>query len=170
MELHPNLPDASVIIIFHNEARSALLRTVYSVLDRSPAHLLKEVILVDDFSNQGQCFSLEQVFIVMFFFSFDLVHLKEQLEKDIEPLKKVRLIRADKREGLIRARLKGAVDAKGKVLIFLDSHCECAEGRVMRSVQNEIAFGVPSSHLFRLARAASRSDCTKSQSSSGAID
>jgi polypeptide N-acetylgalactosaminyltransferase len=34
---------ASVIIIFHNEAVSTLLRTVRSVLDKSPPELLEEV-------------------------------------------------------------------------------------------------------------------------------
>ena len=46
-----DLPDASVIVIFHNEAWSALLRTVHTVLVRSPTHLLKEIILVDDNSD-----------------------------------------------------------------------------------------------------------------------
>lgn len=45
------LPSASVVIIFHNEAWSTLLRTVHTVLARSPPEYLKEIILVDDHSN-----------------------------------------------------------------------------------------------------------------------
>ena len=37
----------------------------------------------------------------------------------------VRILRQPVREGLIQARLRGAADAKGDTLTFLDAHCEC---------------------------------------------
>ncbi|XP_016837569.1 putative polypeptide N-acetylgalactosaminyltransferase 9 isoform X2 [Nasonia vitripennis] len=103
-----DLPPTAVIICFHNEAWSVLLRTVHSVLDRSPDHLIQEIILVDDYS--------------------DMPHLKRQLEDYMMNYPKVKILRASKREGLIRARLLGAAMAKAPVLTYLDSHCECTEG------------------------------------------
>lgn len=103
-KLYPSsLPSASVIICFHNEAWTVLLRTIHSILDRTPHHL-HEIVLVDDFS--------------------DILNLKDDLENYIKDLPKVRLIRTDKREGLIRGRLVGANAASGEVIVFLDSHCE----------------------------------------------
>ncbi|XP_040038065.1 polypeptide N-acetylgalactosaminyltransferase 10 isoform X2 [Gasterosteus aculeatus] len=98
------LPNTSIIIPFHNEGWSSLLRTVHSVLNRSPPQLLAEVILVDDFSDKE--------------------HLKGALEEYMTRMPKVRVLRTRKREGLIRTRLLGAAAAKGEVITFLDSHCE----------------------------------------------
>uniref|UniRef100_A0A672GHE9 Polypeptide N-acetylgalactosaminyltransferase n=1 Tax=Salarias fasciatus TaxID=181472 RepID=A0A672GHE9_SALFA len=98
------LPNTSIIIPFHNEGWSSLLRTVHSVLNRSPPQLIAEVILVDDFSDKE--------------------HLKVALEEYMKRMPKVRILRTKKREGLIRTRLLGAAAAKGEVITFLDSHCE----------------------------------------------
>lgn len=51
-----SLPEVSIVFIFVNEALSVILRSIHSAIDRTPAHLLKEIILVDDNSNNGKRF------------------------------------------------------------------------------------------------------------------
>ncbi|VDP29157.1 unnamed protein product [Soboliphyme baturini] len=70
----------------------------FSVLRNSPADVIKEILLVDDFSDNGL------------------------------GIEKVRLIRNSKREGLMRSRIIGVEAAQSKILVFLDSHCECTKG------------------------------------------
>ncbi|XP_022309046.2 polypeptide N-acetylgalactosaminyltransferase 5-like [Crassostrea virginica] len=103
-----NLPEVSIIITFHNEAWSVLIRSIYSIINRTPAAVLKEIILVDDFSS--------------------MEHLKQPLDQFMAQFQKVKIVRALKRQGLIRARLLGNNEATGDVLVFLDSHIECTEG------------------------------------------
>ncbi|OZC07013.1 glycosyltransferase, group 2 family protein [Onchocerca flexuosa] len=104
-----SLPKVSIIIVFHNEAWSTLLRTIHSVVNRSPLHLIKEVILIDDLSNRTYLQKPLDLYVKRFSLPFHLIHLPE-------------------RSGLIRARLHGAKIAKGKVLLFLDAHVEVTEG------------------------------------------
>lgn len=106
--VHDELPSTSVIFCFVDEVWSTLLRSVHSVINRSPPHLLKEVILVDDCSTKD--------------------YLGEQLDTYMAQFPKVRIVRLKERQGLIRARMAGAAIATGEVLTFLDSHIECNVG------------------------------------------
>ncbi|CAG2170736.1 unnamed protein product, partial [Oppiella nova] len=106
---HPKLlPSTSIVIVFHNEAWSTLLRTVHSIIRTSPEALIEEILLVDDASERD--------------------FLGKELEEYVSKLSvSVRVLRTGKRSGLIRARLIGAKEAKGQVITFLDAHCECAK-------------------------------------------
>ncbi|XP_067649718.1 polypeptide N-acetylgalactosaminyltransferase 11-like [Haliotis asinina] len=99
-----DLPMASVIMCFYNEAWSTLIRSIQTILIRTPAKYLHEIVLVDDAST------------------FD--HLKTRLSRYVQDLSKVKLVRSTERLGLIRARILGARHATGQVLVFLDSHIE----------------------------------------------
>lgn len=80
------------------------------MIKRTPSHLLREIILVDDSSDLKELESLES-------------ELEEKLV-DTESSQKIQIIRNKDREGLIRSRVYGARKAIGDVLVFLDSHIE----------------------------------------------
>ena len=99
-----DLPHVSIVIPFHNEVWSMLLRTLHSIYNRTPPELLYEIILVDDAS------------------SFKELHMT--FENYVKAIPKAKLIRNEAREGLIRSRVKGARFAQSKVIVFLDAHIE----------------------------------------------
>lgn len=93
--------------------------------------MLKEIILVDDFSGYAD--------------------LKEPLEVEIGKLNgPIVILRNKKREGLIRSRVYGSRMAKGNVLIFLDSHIEVnvgwAEPLLSRIKANRTTLAMPVSY------------------------
>ncbi|GFN82429.1 polyprotein [Plakobranchus ocellatus] len=84
-----HLPKATVVICFHNEALSVLLRTVLSVLNRTPPNLLDKIVLVNDASTLGD--------------------LSRGLSSKLFHMEKVVISNTERREGLVRARLLGEI-------------------------------------------------------------
>uniref|UniRef100_A0A2K5Q3U9 Polypeptide N-acetylgalactosaminyltransferase n=1 Tax=Cebus imitator TaxID=2715852 RepID=A0A2K5Q3U9_CEBIM len=105
-----DLPQISIIFIFVNEALSVILRSVHSAVNHTPTHLLKEIILVDDNSDEEEL----------------KVPLEEYVHKRYPGL--VKVVRNRKREGLIRARIEGWKVATGQVTGFFDAHVEFTAG------------------------------------------
>ncbi|XP_028938645.1 polypeptide N-acetylgalactosaminyltransferase 17 isoform X2 [Ornithorhynchus anatinus] len=105
-----DLPQISIIFIFVNEALSVILRSVHSAVNHTPAHLLKEIILVDDNSDEEELKG----------------PLEEYVHKRYPGL--VKVVRNQKREGLIRARIEGWKAASGQVTGFFDAHVEFTAG------------------------------------------
>ncbi|XP_072027838.1 inactive polypeptide N-acetylgalactosaminyltransferase-like protein 5 [Amphiura filiformis] len=100
-----DLPTASVIIAFHNEAWTVLIRMVYSIYNRTPEDLLQEIILVDDASDEEElCNKLE--------------HIPRKVRS------KVRQVHTTRRLGVVKAQMEGAKVAIGDVVVFMDSKCE----------------------------------------------
>lgn len=85
-----------------------MLRTAWSVIDRTPPSLLKEVLLVDD----GNV----------------LEHLGAPLDAEVALIPKTRVLRLPERVGLIRAKVRGVENVTGDVIVFMDSHCEVGDG------------------------------------------
>eukprot|EP00923_Selenidium_pygospionis_P041358 GHVN01071670.1.p1 GENE.GHVN01071670.1~~GHVN01071670.1.p1 ORF type:complete len:602 (+),score=76.04 GHVN01071670.1:530-2335(+) len=103
-----DLPTASVVIVFYNEPMSTLLRSVHSVLDRTPPQLLDEIILVDDGSTVEWIRSGGS----------------DELVNYVNALPKARMVRNVVRKGIVAARLHGIKEVKSDIFAILDSHIE----------------------------------------------
>ncbi|XP_028305340.1 probable polypeptide N-acetylgalactosaminyltransferase 8 [Gouania willdenowi] len=108
-----NLPNIGVVLIYLDEALSILKRALRSIIDRTPRHLLKEIIMVDDNSSNED--------------------LKEELDNYIKSLQqenpnlRFTRVRHSVQQGLAYARASGWKAATADVIAILDAHIEVHE-------------------------------------------
>lgn len=97
----------SVVIPARNEDELLLINTLKSLFLETPAPLLKEVIIVDDESEDLVLPQVDKAF------------------PETDPNRiKISVIRTTQREGLIRAKMIGAAAATASHILFLDGHCK----------------------------------------------
>ncbi|XP_005456729.1 probable polypeptide N-acetylgalactosaminyltransferase 8 [Oreochromis niloticus] len=104
-----DLPTISVVLIYLDEALSVIKRAIRSIVDKTPARLLQEIILVDDHSSNED--------------------LMEKLDEYISFIHEerpglVKKVRHSEQLGLTQARLSGWKVAEGEVIAILDAHIE----------------------------------------------
>mmetsp|Transcript_27183 Transcript_27183/g.51217 ORF Transcript_27183/g.51217 Transcript_27183/m.51217 type:complete len:550 (+) Transcript_27183:208-1857(+) len=86
----------SIVMAAHNE-HQYMKRTLQSIYERTPAYILKEIIVIDDGSEPP-------------------------LAHSCEDFPEVKIIRHKKRLGLIKSKTEGGNLAKGDAIMFLDAH------------------------------------------------
>ncbi|XP_053947127.1 putative polypeptide N-acetylgalactosaminyltransferase 13 [Anastrepha ludens] len=127
----------SVIIAFHNEARSALIRTIMALYLRTPPRYLHELILIDDCSEDVDLLpALLRLKLPPFMRNFSsplttkssVTHSKSSYATSPLPQVTIKTARNARRSGVIESRNRGARLATGDYLLFLDSHCEVNVG------------------------------------------
>ncbi|TDH09134.1 hypothetical protein EPR50_G00083510 [Perca flavescens] len=108
-----DLPSIGVVLIYLNEALSIIKRAMRSIIDRTPKHLLKEIILVDDNSSEENL-------------KGDLDMYVKSLEQENPSLAIIR-VRNNESYGLSHARASGWRAATADVVAILDAHIEVHE-------------------------------------------
>ncbi|KAH8420919.1 hypothetical protein KR222_009465, partial [Zaprionus bogoriensis] len=101
----------SVVISFYDEARSVLLRTILTLISRTPEDYLHELIIIDDCSKDAELLESLHELISVTWRRLSLVFRRNT-----------------HRKGLIWSRNAAARLASGHYLLFLDSHCEVNDG------------------------------------------
>uniref|UniRef100_A0A3B5M4A4 Polypeptide N-acetylgalactosaminyltransferase n=1 Tax=Xiphophorus couchianus TaxID=32473 RepID=A0A3B5M4A4_9TELE len=104
-----NLPSLSVILIYLDEALSVIKRAIRSIIDKTPARLLREIILVDDHSSNEDLLDKLDLYV-------------SSIHEERPGL--VKKIRHSEQLGLTQARLSGWKAAVGDVVAILDAHIE----------------------------------------------